>query len=136
MRKNSSIDKAFAKAFGQQLDDAFRRVAKNKATKSLSVEEFATSLGLTRAGLHKARKGKSVPSLELIEKARTHGVAVKYGDLELPLVRKRAQEKVLPEAQLYLPFAVDNLRKENVSVELGRHKGENVELRIRIKFAG
>jgi len=136
MRKNSASDLAFAKEFGKSLSLAFMRETKNEGTKTLSVEAFASSLGLTRSGLHKAMKGKSVPSLELIEKARAYKVEIKYGDLPVPLVKRRARQRSLPEAQLYLPFAVDNLKKENVRVELGTHHRDTVELKVLIKFAG
>jgi transcriptional regulator with XRE-family HTH domain len=136
MRKNSSSDLVFAKRFGESLRSAYLRETKQRETKRLSVEAFASSLGLTRAGLHKAMKGRSVPSLELIEKARAYKVEIKYGDLPVPLVQRRARQRSLPEAQLYLPFAVDNLKKENVRVELGTHHRDTVELKVLIKFAG
>jgi hypothetical protein len=137
MSRRTTKDKAFARVFGQRLEQVFQKQVKDKDNANrVSVEEFARSLNLTRAGLHKAKKGKSMPGLDLIERARQYGVHVGYGDIPIEFVKQKGRGKSLPEVQLYLPFAVDNLKKDCVSVELGEHKDGKVEVKVWIEFAG
>ncbi|HEY6967734.1 MAG TPA: hypothetical protein VJA94_00780, partial [Candidatus Angelobacter sp.] len=135
MRRHTAKDRAFGRKFAQKLWDAFQWHTKNKDNPArISVQEFARSLNLTRAGLHKAMSGKSIPELDLIERARKYNVVVGYGDLETAALQKKVPK--VPEAQLFLPFAVENLKKDNVRVELGDHRKDTVEVRVWIKFAG
>jgi hypothetical protein len=78
-------------------------------------------------------RGKSVPNLDLIERARNYDVNIGYGDLS---PQKVSSKKRISDLQLFLPFAVENLKKDNVRVELGEHKQDTVELRVWIKFVG
>jgi transcriptional regulator with XRE-family HTH domain len=134
MSKRTANDRAFAAAFGDKLEAAFKEHVKDKSNPNrISVEQFAKSLNLTRAGLHKAMRGKSVPNLDLIERARNYDVNIGYGDLS---PQKVSSKKRISDLQLFLPFAVENLKKDNVRVELGEHKQDTVELRVWIKFVG
>jgi transcriptional regulator with XRE-family HTH domain len=134
MSRRSAKDRAFAKAFGDQLLEVFEKLVKRQ--KKLSVKAFGDSLNLTRAGLHKAMKGKSVPKLDLIERAQKYDVVVKYGDLTAQAATSRSKKKHDADLQLFLPLAVENLKKDNVRVELGEHKEDTVEVKVWIKFAG
>src|SRR4051794_18406739 len=79
MNRKTSIDRAYARKFGEKVEAALLEARKT----GTSVEEFAMSLGVTRAGLHKYRKGKTVPGMSVIEKAkRLWDVDVKYGELD------------------------------------------------------
>jgi hypothetical protein len=136
--RRTARDSAFAFEFGKRLEDAFQKHVKDKNNpKRLTANAFAKSLNLTRAGLHKAKQGKSVPELDLIERARQYNVFVGYGDLgdqtKKPKSRKHPKGTDL---QLFLPFAVENLKKDSVRVELGEHVGDSVEVKVWIKFAG
>jgi hypothetical protein len=134
-KRKTALDAAFAAKFGERLDAAFEHHVKNKKNPNrISVEAFAKSLNLTRAGLHKAMKGKSVPGLNLIEHARQYGVSVGYGDLTARMPSSARKKGRAADLQLFLPFAVENLKKDNVRVELGEHKGDSVELKVLIKF--
>ncbi len=134
--RRTARDSAFAAEFGRRLESAFQKHVKDKSNpKRLSVNAFAESLNLTRAGLHKAKRGKSVPELDLIERARQYNVFVGYGDLSVEVKRRKRHPKGT-DLQLFLPFAVENLKKDSVRVELGEHKGDSVEVKVWIKFAG
>lgn len=136
--RRTARDAAYAAEFGRQLEAAFKKHVKDKSnSKRLSVDAFAESLNLTRAGLHKAKQGKSVPGLDLIERARQYKVSVGYGDLS-GQVKERKIKRLSKgtDLQLFLPFAVENLKKDSVRVELGEHVGDSVEVKVWIKFAG
>jgi transcriptional regulator with XRE-family HTH domain len=136
-KRRTPVDLAFAAEFGRQLEAAFQKNVKNKRNPNrLTADAFAKSLNLTRAGLHKAKKGKSIPKLDLIEKARRYDVSVKYGDLSEELQKRRTKKHPKDDLQLFLPLSLENLKKDNVRVELGEHKGDAVELRVWIKFTG
>jgi hypothetical protein len=137
-KRRTARDGAFAAAFGKQLEAAFKKHVKDKKNPNrVSADVFARSLNLTRAGLYKAKRGKSVPELDLIEQARKYDVFVGYGDLgDQFLNRKRRKQPKSADLQLFLPFAVENLKKDSVRVELGEHKGDSVEVKVWIKFAG
>lgn len=137
MSRRSATDRAFARAFGDQLRKAFQAHVKTATTKNrMSVQDFADSLNLTRAGLHKAMKGLSVPRMDLIEKARKYGVLVKYGDLDNYLADTKRGKRRVSESQPLLPSIIENLKKDNVRVELGDHEGSMVQLKVWIKFTG
>jgi len=103
----------------------------------MTVTAFAKSLNLTRGGLHKAKRGKSVPELDLIERARQYDVSIGYGDLSGQITKRTSRRgPKSTDLQLFLPFAVENLKKDSVRVELGEHKGDSVEVKVWIKFAG
>ena len=83
MGRRTAKERAFAAVFGERLEAAFNECVKDKSNPDrISVENFAKSLNLTRAGLHKAMRGRSVPKLDLIERAKDYGVNVRYGDLD------------------------------------------------------
>jgi hypothetical protein len=136
--RRTAKDSAFAAEFGKRLEAAFQKHVKDKSNpKRLSVDAFARSLNLTRAGLHKAKRGKSVPELDLIERARQYNVFVGYGDLSAQVKKRKSQKHHKgTNLQLFLPFAVENLKKDSVRVELGEHVGDSVEVKVWIKFAG
>ncbi|HKD78748.1 MAG TPA: hypothetical protein VKH81_03595 [Candidatus Angelobacter sp.] len=134
MGRRTAKDRAFAAVFSNKLEAAFKKHVKDKTNPDrISVERFAKSLNLTRAGLHKAMLGKSVPKLDLIERAKGYGVNVGYGELDPQRVRLKKNSNDL---QLFLPFAVENLKKDCVRVELGEHKNDTVEVKVWIKFVG
>jgi transcriptional regulator with XRE-family HTH domain len=133
MKPHSPRDKAFMKVFAKKLHDA-REEAKRKD--GLSYEQFAEKLGVTRAGLHKYLNEQSVPSLDTLERARAMGVEVRYGDLAVDLIKKRAKEDdTSAEAQMILPLALANLTDQNVSVEVAGKKPNAIELNVKITFS-
>jgi transcriptional regulator with XRE-family HTH domain len=132
MKRHSAVDIAFMKAFADKLAKA-----RDKAKKAdgISFEKFAELLGVTRAGLHKYLKKKSVPGLDVLEKARRLGVEVKYGELDIGLIKKRARKDATsPEAQMILPLALENLSDQNIIVELAPKKPNAIELNVTIRF--
>jgi transcriptional regulator with XRE-family HTH domain len=133
MKKHSPIDKAFMKAFAEKLVKARDKAKRVDGT---SFERFAELLGVTRAGFHKYLKEKSVPSLDVLERARRLGVEVKYGELDVDLIKKRAKKDAAsPEAQMILPLALENLTDQNISVELAPRKPNSIELNVTIRFS-
>lgn len=121
------------KSFADKLAKARDKAKKNDGTSS---EKFAELLGVTRAGLHKYLKEKSVPSLDVLERARRLGVEVKYGELNVDLIQKRSKKDAAsPEAQMILPLALENLTDQNISVELAPKKPNAIELNVTIRFS-
>lgn len=132
MKRHSARDKEFMRVFAEKLRDA-RDKAKKQGT---NYEQFAHKLGVTRAGLHKYLNEKNVPSLDILERAKALGVEVRYGDLNVDLIKKRAgKDPNSSEAQMLLPLALDNLTDRNISVELAAKKPNAIELNVTIKFA-
>ncbi|MGD0468843.1 MAG: hypothetical protein ABSA54_10765 [Terriglobales bacterium] len=81
-------------------------------------------------------KEKSVPSLDVLERARRLGVEVNYGDLDVSLIKKRAKkDRNSPEAQMMLPLALESLTDQNITVEVGPRKPNAIELNVTIKFS-
>jgi predicted transcriptional regulator len=133
MKRHSPADKAFLKKFAEELVKARD---KTKAADGASFAEFSEMLGITRAGLHKYLKEKSVPSLDVLERARMLGLEVKYGDLDVSLIKKRAKkDRNSPEAQMMLPLALESLTDQNITVQVGPRKPNAIELNVTIKFS-
>jgi transcriptional regulator with XRE-family HTH domain len=133
MKKHSHVDKAFMSSFAAKLSGARDRA---KRIDGVSFEKFAELLGVTRAGLHKYLKEKSVPSLDVLERARRLGVEVKYGELNIEMIKRRAKkDPASPEAQMILPLALENLTDQNISIELAPKKPNAIELNVTIRFS-
>lgn len=129
MRKRTSVDRAFAKKFGEKLEAAFLRARRED---KITAERFAESLGVTRAGFYKYLNGKSVPGINVIEKARRlWKVEVKYGDLDSKGFLSEAKQ-VSESAQMLLPLAFQSLSSEQLEIEVGRKTNEYVQLNIRV----
>ena len=121
------------KSFAEKLTKARDKAKKDDGT---SFEKFAELLGVTRAGLHKYLREKSVPSLDILERARRLGVEVKYGELNVDMIQKRAKKDAAsPEAQMILPLALEHLTDQNISVELASKKPNAIELNVTIRFS-
>jgi transcriptional regulator with XRE-family HTH domain len=133
MKPHSPRDKAFMKAFARKLR---QRRDKAKHSEGVSYEEFAKRLGLTRAGVLKYLNEENVPSPQMLEKIHSvWGVQVGYGELDITLIKERAKRnKKSAEAQMLLPFAIENLSDENIVVELAQKKPSSIELNLRILF--
>lgn len=121
------------KAFAEKLR---QRREKAKSSEGVSYEEFARKLGLTRAGVLKYLNEENVPSPQMLERVLSvWGVQVGYGDLDLKLTKKRGgREKASGQGQMLLPFAIENLTNQNVSVELANKKPSSIELNLKITF--
>jgi predicted transcriptional regulator len=133
MRRHSARDKAFLKVFADKLREA-RDEAKRK--RGVSAEKFAQQLGVTRAGLYKYLNEENVPSLDILERAKALGVEVRYGDLDLGLIKGRAKKDATsPEAQMLLPLAIQGLTDQNITVEVGPRKPNAIALNVTIKFS-
>jgi transcriptional regulator with XRE-family HTH domain len=133
MKKHSLRDKAFMKVFAEKLLKARENA---KKIEGVSYEEFARKLGVTRSGIHKYFNERNVPSLDILERAKALGVEVKYGELDVDLIRTRAKkDDTSPEAQMLLPLAIENLTDQNVTIEVGARKPNAIELNVTIKFA-
>jgi len=132
MKKHSLRDKAFMKVFAEKLLKARENA---KKVDRVSYEEFAQKLGVTRAGIHKYLNEVNVPSLNILERAKALGVEVKYGELDIGLIKARAKrDDSSPEAQMILPLAIENLTDQNVTIEVGSRKPNAIELNVTIKF--
>jgi len=133
MKRHLPRDKAFMRVFAEKLRQA-RKKAKDED--NVSYEEFAQRLGVTRAGIHKYLNEENVPSLGILERAKALGVEVKYGDLDVNLIKKRGKDDpTSSEAQMLLPLVLDGLTDQDVTVELGGKKQNALELNVTITFA-
>lgn len=132
MKKHSPRDKAFMKVFAEKLLQARENA---KKVDGVSYEEFAHRLGVTRAGIHKYFNEENVPSLDILERAKALGVEVKYGELDVGLIRARARkDDTSAEAQMILPLAIENLDDRDVTIEVGDRKPNAIALNVTIKF--
>lgn len=132
MKRHSRRDKAFMKVFAEKLREA-REKAKDEG--KVSYEEFARRLGVTRAGIHKYFNQENVPSLDILERAKALGVEVKYGDLDLNFIKRRAKnDDTASEAQMLLPLALDSLTDQDITVELAGKNENAIELNVTITF--
>jgi transcriptional regulator with XRE-family HTH domain len=119
--------------FAEKLLKARKEAKRNNGT---SYEEFAQRLGVTRAGLHKYLKQQNVPSLYILERAKALGVEVGYGELNVPLIKKRARKDATsPEAQMMLPLAIETLTDRSITTEVVSRKPNAIELNVTIRFA-
>lgn len=127
MVRRSATDKAYAKKFGEKLKAALTKARDN----DMSVEAFAESLGVTRAGLHKYRQGRAVPGMPVIEKAkRLYGVDVKYGELDTSAMFRKSA--TADEKQLMLPLAFETITADHLQVEVGRKTGDYLQLNVKV----
>jgi transcriptional regulator with XRE-family HTH domain len=127
MSRKSAIDRAYARKFGEKLREALSKARK----RGTSVQSFADSLGVTRAGLHKYRKGKTVPGMEVIEKARqAWKIDVKYGDLDTAALF--AAKPSVDDKQLLLPLAFEEITADHLQVEVGRKTSEYLQLSVKV----
>jgi transcriptional regulator with XRE-family HTH domain len=134
MKKHSLRDKAFLAVFAEKLLKAREAAKKNDR---ISYEEFARRLGVTRAGLHKYLNEKNVPSLDILERAKALGVEVRYGDLDVTLIKKRAKiDNTSSEAQMILPLAIESLTDQSITTEVVSRKPNAIELNVTITFPG
>lgn len=121
-------------AFAEKLLEARENAKKNDR---ISYQEFAHRLGVTRAGLHKYLNEKNVPSLDILERARALGVEVRYGDLDVPLIKRRARkDSTSSEAQMILPLAIETLTDQSITTEVVSRKPNAIELSVTITFPG
>jgi transcriptional regulator with XRE-family HTH domain len=129
---HSAKDRAFMKKFAEKL-----ATAKKKAVEvdGLTVDGFAKSLGVTRAGLHKYEKEKSVPGLGVLQRAREeYGIEVKYGELDVPVLKKARRKLGQEELQILLPFTIEAVEKGIPSAPRIERKSNGVVISFEIKF--
>jgi hypothetical protein len=79
---------------------------------------------------------ENVPGLDILERAKVLGVDEKYGDLDLDLMKACAKKDTTsPEAQMLLPLAIHGLTDQNILVEVGPRKPNEIALNVTIKFS-
>jgi transcriptional regulator with XRE-family HTH domain len=131
MNRDTPQDETFKKRVREEFLDAIGRAQKMGYT----VDKFAGTLGITRAGLHKYIRSEhqSIPSLRVLEKARRiWKVRLNYGDLGDGFVSKTSNA----QGQLELQFTTADIVKENIRIQRVTPKGDNaVELLLNIGFA-
>jgi transcriptional regulator with XRE-family HTH domain len=130
MTRDTKIDAMFKK----RIRDEFERAIKRAQQMGMTVEQFANTLGITRAGLHKytREKNQSIPSLRVLHKARqVWKMHVPYGDADEDI----GTTKRVPKEQLAFQFSVQDVAKENITVRKVKPRGDTaVELVIQIDF--
>lgn len=130
MKRDTPQDETFKKRVREEFLEAIGRAQKMGYT----VDEFAGTLGITRAGLHKYTRSEhqSIPSLRVLEKARRiWKVRLNYGDLDENFITRKSNAP----GQLELQFTAADIVKENIRIQRVTPKGENaVELLLNIGF--
>jgi transcriptional regulator with XRE-family HTH domain len=130
MRRVDPNDEAFKRKvkaeFKRALDDAQR-------CRKMTVEEFARSLGITRAGVYKILGGKTIPSLRVLRKARKYwNVRLTYGDFGDGYTKARKADP----RQIEFQFPIGDISKDRIEVERVSPKPNNsVQLVIRIDLS-
>jgi len=126
MGRSTSEDEAFKRRVAEEFDRARDRAG-------LSVDDFARSLGITRAAFYKYVTRKAIPSLRVLQQARRRwGVKLSYGELGDAYVK--AQKK--DSRQMEFQFSLEDLTKEQIQVTRFSPKGANsAELLIKIDFS-
>ena len=129
MSRPNQNDEAFkrrvAAEFKRALDDAHR--------KKLPVEEFARTLGITRAGVYKILAGTTIPSLRVLRNARKYwGIRLNYGELGDTYIKAKRTDP----RQMGIQFSIRDISKKHIEIAKISPKGENsVELVIKIDFS-
>jgi transcriptional regulator with XRE-family HTH domain len=120
-------------AFKRKVAEEFVRARDRACQKGFSVEEFARTLGITRAGLHKYIARKAIPSLRVLQRARQYwGVRLSYGELGDRYIQARKKDP----RQMEFKFSVEDVSKEQIRITKFSAKGENsAELVIKIDFS-
>jgi len=128
MRRSTPQDKAFKRKVAEE----FGRARDKAAEKGLSVEQFAQSLGVSRAMLHKYLVQESMPGLRVLQRARKYwGVQLSYGGLGQEFVKRSRDSR-----QMEMQFSIEDISKDQIEIKKFSPKGEGaVELLIRIDFS-
>jgi len=119
--------------FKRRVAEEFNRARDRAIAQGFSVDHFAGTLGITRAGLHKYLTGRVIPSLRVLREARRRwDIRLSYGELGDGYVKVQRQDS----PQMELQFSIEDLSKEQIHVAKFSPKGVNsAELVIRIDFS-
>jgi len=119
-------------AFKQRVAEEFKRARDRASAKRFSVEQFAQTLGVTRAALHKYLSQKSIPSLRVLQRARQYwGVRLTYGELGDRYVKPKKDPR-----QMEFQFSAEDVSKEQIEIKKFSPKGTNaIELLVKIHFS-
>ncbi len=120
-------------AFKRRVAEEFTRARDRAIRQGFSVDDFARSLGITRAGFHKYLSRKAIPSLRVLQEARRRwGVRLRYGELGEAYLKA----KKVDTGQMEFQFSLEDLSKEQIRVTRFAPKGPNsAELSIQIDFS-
>jgi len=120
-------------AFKRRVAAEFHRALNDAHRKKLSVEEFARTLGITRAGVYKILAGTTIPSLRVLRNARKYwGLRLNYGELGDSYIKAKRTDP----RQMEIQFSISDISKEQIEVARFSPKGENsLELVIKIDFS-
>ena len=119
-------------AFKRKAAAEFNRALSDARAKGLTVEQFAATLQITRAGLYRILRGAVIPSLRVLQRARKRwGVRLVYGELDDRYLKvKRADPR-----QTEIQFSMEDVSKDQIEITKLSPKGESsLELVIRISF--
>ncbi|WP_158942131.1 helix-turn-helix domain-containing protein [Granulicella sp. S190] len=129
----SPEDKALNEAFKKRVAIEFAAARDRARAKNVSVEDFVTSLGVTRAALCKYVNGKTIPSLRVLRRARHYwGVDLSYGELGDAYIKPRKKNS----RQLEFQFSTSDITKDQIEIRKFSPKSDgSVELLLRIDFS-
>lgn len=130
--KRTPQDDAFIAQFTRELGARYS-AAKRRGTTD---QEFAESIGVTRAQLDKYLLGQAMPSVRTVALAiREHDVRVPYGGVPIhrSLSRLRARKSSANPAQLQLPFSMLSEGPETIGVRFKPMSARNFEIQLTVR---
>ena len=132
--KRTNEDDQFALEFGRQLKLRYQAL-RTARDASMSEEQFAATLDVSRAALRKYLNGKAMPTVRTAALAYLkHGVSASYFGTAL-FGKRRPKTAASPPAQLVLPFSVRGLNTASVSAKIKPTGTNQFELRLDVNRA-
>jgi transcriptional regulator with XRE-family HTH domain len=126
MKKANSEDGAFKRRVAEEFEKARERARQDH---NLSVEQFAATLGVTKAAYYKYVNKQSMPSLRVLKKARKWGVRLSYPGLGDGFIRTAKADP----RQMTIQFSGDDVSAQQIKVKRFSPKGDKaLELVIHI----
>lgn len=130
--KRTPEDDVFLEQFASQLRSFYDKATADGVTD----ENFAVTLGISRAALKKYLSGTAMPCLRSVVLAYTqYGLLVPYLGVPLFTGRKRQLKRAAVQ-QLELPFEIRALSQSQVDMKLESKGANQFQLRVHIKSAG
>ena len=132
-KRLTSEDKKTLAKFKARVAVEFGAAQKRAEMKGDSMEKFAASLGVSRMALWKYLKGKAVPSLPVLRRARRfHGINLPYGDLALKFPGTKREDP----RQMKFQFSIADVTKETFEVKKFTARADgSAELLLAIDFS-
>lgn len=130
--KRTPEDVSFSIAFGQALKLHYDRVTAGLPDRrSMSDEQFAATLDVSRPALKKYLTGRAMPGLRTVVLAfRRYGIAIPYSGTTL--FHRQTKRSTADPVQLVLPFSVKTMDASTVAASVKPLDSNRFELRVHV----